>query len=198
MGNSTRIRPFLTCVQFLLQIVTAIVFIAYPFAIYFGITHWGLSVIAPLVLVVFVLRLVLVQGKLREMAWLLKSVALIGGLLALASWGLKQTHWLLYYPVVVSLALLLFFAYSLFNPPPIIERLARLTEPELPPKAIVYTRRVTQIWCVFFLVNGSIALFTCLAGDIKLWTLYNGAISYLLIGILMSVEWLIRQKIRRA
>lgn len=198
MGNSTRIQPLFARVQFLLQVVTAIVFIAYPFAIYFGINYWGLSIIAPLVLVIFVLRLVLVQGKLREMAWLLKSVALVGGLLALASWGLKQTHWLLYYPVIVNLALLLFLAYSLFNPPPIIERLARLTEPDLPPKAIAYTRRVTEIWCVFFLINGAIALFTCLAGDIKLWTLYNGAISYLLIGILMSVEWLIRQKIRRA
>lgn len=197
MGNGALIKMPLTRVQALLQIVMAIVLIAYPFGIYFGMTYWGLGVIAPLILLAFISRLIFVRAKLREMTWLLKSVSLIGGLLALASWGLKQTHWLLYYPVVVNLALLLFFVYSLFNPPSVIERLARLTEPNLPTKAIAYTRRVTKVWCAFFLINGSIALFICFAGDIKTWTLYNGVISYLLIGVLMSVEWLIRQKIRR-
>ena len=31
-----------------------------------------------------------------------------------------------------------------------IERIARLQHPDLPPEGVVYTRRVTQIWCVFF------------------------------------------------
>jgi len=31
-----------------------------------------------------------------------------------------------------------------------------------------------------------------------LWTLWNGLLSYLLIGLLMAGEWLVRQRIRRA
>ena len=41
------------------------------------------------------------------------------------------------------------------------------------------------------------ALFTCLNGDLRLWTLWNGGISYLLIAALMGAEWLIRQRVRR-
>ncbi len=45
------------------------------------------------------------------------------------------------YPVAVNLGLLAVFGYSLFHPPTVVERLARLREPELPPPAIAYTRR---------------------------------------------------------
>ena len=56
-----------------------------------------------------------------------------------------------------------------------IERLARLREPDLPPAAIAYTRRVTQVWCVFFAVNGAIAL-------------YHRAVR--LVGALVVLQWL--------
>ncbi|MGB8666210.1 MAG: hypothetical protein WCD24_15885, partial [Serratia inhibens] len=110
----------------------------------------------------------------------------------------KQTHWLLYYPVLVNVLLLLLFAYSLFAPPTVVERLARITEPQLDAAGVAYTRQVTQVWCGFFIVNGAIALATCLSGDIALWTLYNGGISYLLMGALMGIEWIVRKRVRRA
>jgi uncharacterized membrane protein len=79
----------------------------------------------------------------------------------------------------------------------VIERLARLREPDLPPAGVLYTRRVTQIWCVFFIVNGAIALFTALHGDMQIWTLWNGLLSYFLMGTLMAGEWLIRRRIMK-
>ncbi|AKJ40703.1 hypothetical protein [Pragia fontium] len=181
---------------FIIQGLTALAVIGYPFAVYFGLSYWGTSVLAPLLVVLFASRLVLARGKIKQLSWLMKAFALLGILLALASWLLKQNHWLLYYPVVVSLLLLGLFGQSLFRPPSIVERLARLTEPDLPPAGVRYTRRVTQVWCLFFIINGSIALFTCLYDDIKLWTLYNGAISYFLMGILMGTEWIIRKRLR--
>lgn len=183
--------------RFLLQAITAIVLIAYPFAIYFGLNYWGIQVIAPILLAFFLLRLILARGKIRELSWLIKTVAFVGITLVLTSWVLKQTQWLLYYPVVVNFVLLLLFSYSLIKPPTLVERLARITEPNLPESGITYTKQVTKVWCLFFVINGTIALITCLSGDIKLWTLYNGAISYLLMGSLMSVEWIIRKRIRR-
>ncbi|AMG99166.1 TPA: hypothetical protein ACGQSM_003409 [Serratia liquefaciens] len=182
----------------LLQGAVWLVLLLYPLAVWVGLMHWGTALLAPLLVGVFSLRLLMLRGKLRQQMWLGKALALVGILLALASWALKQSHWLLYYPVLVNAILLLLFAYSLFAPPTVVERLARITEPQLDAAGIAYTRRVTQVWCGFFIVNGAIALTTCLSGDITLWTLYNGGISYLLMGALMGIEWIVRKRIRHA
>lgn len=189
---------WLTPMLRLLQGAVWLVLSLYPLAVWVGLTHWGTALLAPLLVGVFSLRLLMLRGKLRQQMWLGKALAIVGILLALASWALKQSHWLLYYPVLVNAILLLLFAYSLFAPPTVVERLARITEPQLDAAGIAYTRRVTQAWCGFFIVNGAIALTTCLSGDITLWTLYNGGISYLLMGALMGIEWIVRKRIRHA
>lgn len=181
----------------LLKVFTVIAFIAYPLAVWFGLERWGLHVLAPILLLMFILRLFVVRSKIKQQLWLGKMLALAGVVLSLASWGLGKAQWLLFYPVVVNIFLLTLFTCSLFRPPPIIERLARLTEPELSLQGVVYTRKVTQIWCVFFAVNGTIALATCLYGDMHLWALYNGGLSYLFIGSLMGMEWIIRKRVQQ-
>ena len=193
MTSSRWLNPVLR----LLQVVTWLILLLYPLAVWVGLTHWGTTILAPLLAAVFTLRLLMLRGKLRQQMWLGKALAGGGILLALTSWGLKQTHWLLYYPVLANVLLLLLFAYSLFAPPTVVERLARIAEPQLDAAGVAYTRRVTQVWCGFFIVNGAIALATCLSGDIALWTLYNGGISYLLMGALMGIEWIVRKRIRR-
>jgi uncharacterized membrane protein len=80
---------------------------------------------------------------------------------------------------------------------PVIERLARITEKNLPPAGVRYTRRVTQVWCIFFIFNGSVSLLTCLVGNVHWWTLWNAMVSYLLMGLLFACEWLVRQRVKR-
>jgi uncharacterized membrane protein len=87
------------------------------------------------------------------------------------------------------------FGGSLWSDMPLVERLARLREPRLPPEGVRYTRRVTQVWCIFFVFNGSMACLTALHGDMALWTMWNGMIAYLLIGALMAGEWLVRRRV---
>lgn len=188
--------PWLNGVLRLLQAATWLVLLLYPLAVWVGLSRWGTTVLAPLLVTFFTLRLFVLRGKLRQQMWLGKALAIVGILLALVSWALKQNHWLLYYPVLVNALLLILFVYSLFVPPTVVERLARMTEPQLDCAGIIYTRRVTQVWCGFFIVNGAIALATCLSGDIALWTLYNGGISYLLMGALMGIEWIVRKRVR--
>lgn len=101
------------------------------------------------------------------------------------------------YPVLVSCVMLAAFGYSLVSPPSMIERLARLSDPHLPAVAIAYTRRVTQIWCVFFVINGSIALGTALWASEAIWSLYTGVIAYVLMGILFVGEFLFRIRFKR-
>jgi len=101
------------------------------------------------------------------------------------------------YPVAINCGLAMAFGVSLIRPPTVIERIARLSEPELDEHGIRYTRNVTKVWVVFFVVNGSISAWSALAASIEVWTLYNGFIAYLLIGGLFSVEFAVRQIVRR-
>lgn len=101
------------------------------------------------------------------------------------------------YPVLVSLVLLIAFSTTLFFPPSMVERFARMSEPNLPLIAVAYTRRVTQIWCVFFIVNGVIAFVTAIWATEDVWLLYTGVISYVLILILFGAEFLYRQRFKR-
>ncbi|HEX4367166.1 MAG TPA: hypothetical protein VH023_10070 [Rhodopila sp.] len=100
------------------------------------------------------------------------------------------------YPVAISLATATVFALSLRQPPTIIERIARLTQPNLPAAAIVYTRGVTVVWIGFLLINAAISLWTALWGTLNLWALWNGLLSYLAMGALFAGEYLIRPKTR--
>ncbi|MBQ4665505.1 DNA gyrase subunit B [Aeromonas hydrophila] len=174
----------------------------YPLAVYWGLTHAGQTPLLLGLLVIFSLRLLpgLLKGRVRlgplpEWLWLGRLLACIGLGLTLLSALFSARHGLLYYPLAVSLALLCLFGWSLTRPMSLVERLARLQDPALPPAAIGYTRRVTQVWCGFFVINGALAAFTIWHGDLALWSLYNGLISYALMGGLMGAEYLVRRRL---
>ncbi|BBT05460.1 TPA: hypothetical protein ACRTM4_000936 [Aeromonas hydrophila] len=174
----------------------------YPLAVYWGLTHAGQTPLLLGLLLIFSLRLLpgLLKGRVRlgllpEWLWLGRLLACIGLGLTLLSALFSARHWLLYYPLAVSLALLCLFGWSLTRPMSLVERLARLQDPALPPAAIGYTRRVTQVWCGFFVINGALAAFTIWHRDLALWSLYNGLISYALMGGLMGAEYLVRRRL---
>ncbi|WP_260752993.1 COG4648 family protein [Aeromonas dhakensis] len=174
----------------------------YPLAVYWGLTRAGQTPLLLGLLLIFSLRLLpgLLKGRVRlgplpEWLWLGRLLACIGLGLTLLSALFSARHWLLYYPLAVSLALLCLFGWSLTRPMSLVERLARLQDPALPAAAIGYTRRVTQVWCGFFVINGALAAFTIWHGDLALWSLYNGFISYLLMGGLMGAEYLVRRRL---
>lgn len=176
-----------------LKLIAALLMLCWPFVVWFGLAHNSLHWLLPLMAVMLLFRLRQARQALAPMRTVTRGVALTGIALCAASWLLKTHQLLLYYPVAVSLIMLLVFGGSLWSAMPLVERLARLRTPHLPDAAIRYTRRVTQIWCVFFILNGGMALFTALHGDMRLWTLWNGMIAYLLMGLLMAGEWLVRR-----
>ena len=101
------------------------------------------------------------------------------------------------YPVLVSLALAAAFAYSLMWPPTIVEQIARIRHPDLPLEVNSYLRKVTIAWLMFFLINAAISAATATSGSLKLWTLYNGFISYMAMGVMFAAEFLIRQVVHQ-
>jgi uncharacterized membrane protein len=117
-------------------------------------------------------------------------------LLAVMTYLSGSAHGLLFYPVVMNLGFLALFAFSLRNPPSVIEKIARRMEGELPHAAVSYTRSVTKVWCAFFLLNALIALTTVFTSQ-QAWALYNGLIAYLLMGLLMFIEYIFRRRHKR-
>nr|WP_318383442.1 hypothetical protein [uncultured Enterobacter sp.] len=175
--------------------VTALLMLGWPFLIWFGLAHNSLHWLLPLMALLLLIRLRQTRHTAGPMRIVMQGVALVGITLCVASALLKTHQLLLFYPVAVNLVMLSVFAGSLWTRMPLVERLARLREPELPERAVRYTRRVTQIWCGFFIFNGTIALFTAIKGDMQWWTAWNGMIAYLLMGALMAGEWLVRCRV---
>ncbi|WP_423198739.1 MULTISPECIES: COG4648 family protein [unclassified Cupriavidus] len=183
--------------------------LSYPVIVYLGLQHWSPRAMA-LVLVALVLLRV---GSFRRARARAQSpaqppvaaplatpasrgaTALLAALLAMAVLATDSALPLKFYPVLVNATMLVVFGWSLRHPPSLIERLARLREPDLPPRGVAYTRRVTQAWCLFFVANGTAAMVTALWASDRVWALYNGAIAYVLIGAMFAGEWLVRQRV---
>jgi len=177
-------------VKLLRPALLGVLSLAYPLLVY-----WGLGRFEPRWMAVPLVGMAVVRAvATRERVWLVTAA----GALVLAGTSMLGNHALplKLYPVLVNAMLLAVFATSLVYPPSVIERLARLREPELPASGVAYTRRVTQVWCGFFVVNGSIALGTALWASDATWALYNGLIAYGLMGVLFAGEWLVRRRVR--
>ena len=119
----------------------------------------------------------------------------------------NQTIFLKLYSPAINLILLIFFASTLFSGPNIIFRFATLADRSIKgsfheKKVENYCRKVTIVWCIFFILNGSAAALTVFADRIfgttpenadRIWSLYNGGISYILMGVLFAAEFIVRK-----
>ncbi|WP_372881589.1 hypothetical protein [Psychromonas sp.] len=181
----------------LLAILSAIVLLTYPLAVYYGLSQWGIGAVAGVLGFLFILRIIGGnKTRLRELKYIAWLSGFAGGSLTLFAFLFNNSSWFTYYPVIVNLLMFTLFMASLWQSETIIERFARLQEPELPDYAIRYTRTVTKVWCLFFIINGLIALYTSFV-SLSMWTLYNGLISYLLAGALFATEFVVRLYIKR-
>lgn len=175
-----------------INILVGLLVLAYPISVYFGLNYFQPKTMG-LGLVVFMLLRFFVQGKqLLKLSTQLLPILIIGSILGLAVYLSNSSLLLKLYPSLISLSLFIVFGYSLWQPQTTIERIARLTEPDLSNDGIRYTRKVTYVWCGFFIINGSIALYTALFSSIQFWTFYNGLLSYFLIGLLFAIEYCVR------
>jgi len=180
-----------------LPFLLGLVLLAYPFAVYYGLNEWGIGAVAGILALVFFLRMIVSsKTRLRELKYMLWLGSGAGLIIVSLAYLFKNTRWLTYYPVIVNLLFFSFFLISLWQKETIIERFARLLEPELPDYARRYTRSVTKVWCVFFIINGTISLITSFM-SLDIWTFYNGFISYVLIGLLFLLEFITRGYVKK-
>lgn len=174
------------------NVLAATLTLLYPLAIWFGHGSIEPRWLAGLLLLAAATRLPALRVS-QAARWTAGGALL---LVAIAV-GSNAVLPLKLYPVLVNVAMLAAFGASLLAGMPMVERLARLREPELPPAAVAYTRRVTQAWCLFFAANGTIALGTALFASEAAWSLYNGVIAYILMGLMFGGEYLLRMRFKR-
>ena len=169
--------------------------IAYPFIVYAAMGTLPLWVFLALGLGVIGFRLYGMRKDIDLGFW---GVALVAVAFLLILLFMKNALGAVQaYPVIIGLSFAAVFGFSLLHPPTVAERIARLSEPDLPPAGVRYTRRVTWVWFVFLLGNAAVSVATIIWGTLAQWTLWNGLISYLLMGLLFVGEYAVRNVVRR-
>jgi uncharacterized membrane protein len=169
-----------------------VVGVLYPFIVYFGMDHVSTPMFG---LILGGLWLVRAPALLRQPGgrWMLAITLVYCAVLAFGG----EEHLLRWYPSLICALLFAAFGLSLKFGPPMIERIARVAEPDLPPVAVAYTRKVTWVWVGFFFLNGTVGGILAQWGPLSWWTFYNGILAYSVMGTLFVGEWIFRQRLRR-
>lgn len=166
----------------IVRIFAVLVLLIYPFAVWQLLEH---GMIASAALFLAVAALLNACIKRSPIGFVCVACALV---LAFCAGVLDMQNALKLYPVFVNAALFTVFAASLRGTP-MVETFARLRHKNLPAHAVV--------WCVFFIVNGLVALDSALFRSDAWWALYNGAVSYVLIAVLFAAEFAVRILVQR-
>ena len=188
------------------RIAVFVINILYPFAILAGLLYLE----APLRVFPIALGSILLINLVADFPEMLKGnraallkvggmVLAVGGVVLLMTLS-ENAGYAKLYPVFINLSLLVTFGLSLLRPPTIIWRFATMQNRSLNDhpdrdRAIAYCRKVTWIWSAFFVLNALAALITALWASDTFWSIYNGMVSYILIGLLFLGELIVRKRL---
>jgi len=168
--------------------------LAYPVLVYSGLRWLEPRVVAVLLGSLLMLRFVLNRRRSRTVI-LRSSLSfplVLLGLAYLLTFLFNEGRFFLFVPAMFSVALLVSFGRSLLRPPSMVELFARMKQPDMSTEKVSYCRCVTLLWVVFFLWNASVSTALALFAELETWTIYNGFIAYLLIGVLFVGEFIYR------
>ena len=178
-----------------LVVIATVVGVTYPFVVYFGLQVFSPLAIALSLLLFLSFRVVLQWREKKEKIHLISlalTISIVAGLVLIDVLMAVKS-----YPIALCLSLAAVFGYSLIYPPTIIERFAKMVEPNLNENGILYTRNVTITWIAFFILNSGISLWTALYENIETWALYNGFLSYIFMGCIFMIEFIVRQFVKK-
>lgn len=175
-------------------VVRSLMVAAYPLVVYLGLSRWSPRVLALVLAAVLLPGLaVRLRAARREDVWPILRVPLSLMLVFALAAVTADPRFFLALPVLVNVGLLVNFAVSLRGPVSLVERFARLQEPELPPGGPAYCRKVTIVWCGFFVINGGVCAGLALWAPVAWWTLYTGLLAYVLMGMMFTGEYIVRK-----
>src|SRR5262249_13559422 len=130
----------------------------------------------------------------RATFWSIVRVPIAILALVVLSAATTDPRFVLAMPVVINGVLLATFGETLrAGQVPMIERFARMVDPELSEAKQAHCRAWTAYWCAFFIANAAIALGLGLGASTFWWALYTSAIAYALMGAMFVVEYVSRK-----
>lgn len=192
------------------QVLLPGVMVLYPFLVYFGLrTLQGRTLGLLLLLAIFLLILgfkILEQrgnavtntnDKRKTISRNMSIGIAIAIPLATVSALYDDSDFLLYYPVLINFSFFCLFGFSLFDQSTFVERMASAGSLEITEEIRRYLRKVTIAWCLFFICNGAVALYTATEANHDVWVIYNGFLSYVLIGSMFVGEFAVRSVVMR-
>jgi uncharacterized membrane protein len=167
--------------------------VGYPVMVVLSVAYLGARTAALVLLAVLVAgRLRTLRQDLRKARALTALAASVAALLVAAA-VLDDPRFLLAYPSLLNAVFLVQFGWSLRSGIPMAERFARMAVSDLSPAEIRYCRAVTLVWCAFFALNGGAATALALWAPRTAWAIYAGGVSYVLVGLVSAVEYVIRK-----
>ena len=98
-------------------------------------------------------------------------------------------------PIALNLALCALFARTLREgSEPMVSRFARLEHGgDLPAELVVYTRRLTAIWSVFFAAMAAISAALAVWAAPIVWSVFTNVVNYALVALMFAAEYTYRR-----
>lgn len=118
-------------------------------------------------------------------------IPVLGTVCVVLVFHFSKIYALKFYPVIVNSFIFCVFFSSVFCEETIIQKIAKKMDGELTDFSRNYTRKLTYVWCIFLFVNLSISFATVFMSP-KVWELYNACISYIALGVMFGVEYIVR------
>ncbi len=179
----------------ILAVVNGTLLGLYPVAVWIGLTYLSARAVGVIVLAFVVPMLALrLRGADRTTFWAILRIPL--AILGLVTVGvvLDDARYVLAMPVLINVVLLVTFGASLApGATPMIERFARMQDPDLDAPRQAHCRQFTWVWSLFFVLNGGTAAFLAWAAPLSWWATYTGLIAYGLMGLLFAIEYVVRK-----
>jgi len=168
----------------------AVAMIAYPFLVY--VAHVGEQRYLALLLMGCALLYVCARalsGKRR-----IAGIFALAALCLLAALVPQGTALFFLLPILINLLLAWFFARTLApGREALITRFARWGDQPMSVEVVTYTRQLTWVWTVFFVVMAVISGALLAIGAHAAWAWFTAVGSYLCIALLFALEYLYRR-----
>jgi uncharacterized membrane protein len=175
--------------KLLLRSIGILLGITYPFLVYFGIEQFNTSAFAIIILIALAIRgystIAILNG------WQTVSLAVLVTYSVVTA-VLNSKAMLLFYPVIASISIACVFFVSLNDTQPLLEKFAERMGEVINKHAQHYLYWLTFAWGILLVINGIIAAYTAFYLTLKQWALYNGFISYILLGSFFLIELIFR------
>jgi len=106
------------------------------------------------------------------------------------------------YPALTALAYLIIMTTSFFFPPPLayyfIDIFDKTIKTKIPKEIFDnYCFKASIVWCIFFVIDGTIAVTTAFYCSELVWGIYNGGITYCIMGLIFVGEFIVLKSIEK-